>query len=39
MPAIIPVKQHARWLGSEPDPPDLLRPFPAALIRMIRPPR
>ena len=39
MPAIIPVAQHARWLGVEPDPRDLLRPFPAALIRMIRSPR
>jgi putative SOS response-associated peptidase YedK len=39
MPAIVPIAQHARWLGAEPDPRDLLRPFPAALIRMIRPPR
>jgi putative SOS response-associated peptidase YedK len=39
MPAIIPIAQHARWLGAEPDPRDLLAPFPAALIRMIRPPR
>jgi putative SOS response-associated peptidase YedK len=23
-----------RWLGSEPDPRDLLRPFPSALLRM-----
>jgi putative SOS response-associated peptidase YedK len=36
MPAIIPVALHARWLGTEPDPRDLLRPFPAALIRKIR---
>jgi putative SOS response-associated peptidase YedK len=36
MPAIIPAAQHARWLGAEPDPRDLLRPFPAALIRKIR---
>jgi putative SOS response-associated peptidase YedK len=39
MPAVIPAAQHARWLGAEPNPRDLLRPFPAALIRMIRPPR
>src|SRR6202043_2273067 len=39
MPAIIPVAQHPRWLGTEPDPRDLLRPFPAALIRKIRSPR
>jgi putative SOS response-associated peptidase YedK len=39
MPAIIPVSQHARWLGAEPDPRDLLRPFPASLLRKIRSPR
>ena len=39
MPAIIPIAQHARWLGAEPDPRDLLQPFPAVLIRMSRPPR
>jgi hypothetical protein len=39
MPAIIPIAHHARWLGAEPDPRDLLRPFPAALLRMIRPTR
>jgi putative SOS response-associated peptidase YedK len=38
MPAIIATEQHARWFGTGPDPRDLLRPFPAALIRMIRPP-
>ena len=27
MPAIIPIAQHARWLGAEPDPRDLLQPF------------
>jgi putative SOS response-associated peptidase YedK len=27
MPAIIPIEHHARWLGTEPDPRDLLRPF------------
>jgi putative SOS response-associated peptidase YedK len=39
MPAIIPVAQHPRWLGVEPDPRDLLRPFPATAMKMIRPPR
>jgi putative SOS response-associated peptidase YedK len=39
MPAIIPVAQHLRWLGPEPDPRDLLQPFPAARIRKIRSPR
>jgi putative SOS response-associated peptidase YedK len=29
MPAIIPIEQHARWLGTELDPRDLLRPYPA----------
>lgn len=29
MPAIIPIEQHPRWLGIEPDPRDLLAPFPA----------
>jgi putative SOS response-associated peptidase YedK len=35
MPAIIPIEQHRRWLGIEPDPRDLLRPFPADLMREI----
>jgi putative SOS response-associated peptidase YedK len=25
---------RARWLGEEPDPRDLMRPFPAGLMRM-----
>src|SRR5437588_11093537 len=25
---------YARWLGEEPDPRDLMRPFPAGLMRM-----
>lgn len=29
MPAIIPIEHHMRWLGPEPDPRDLLKPFPA----------
>ena len=35
MPAIIAAAQHPRWLGSEPDPRDLLAPFPAALMKKI----
>ena len=27
-------RDYARWLGDEPDPADLMRPFPAALMRM-----
>jgi len=37
MPAIIPIEQHARWLGSELDPHDLLKPFPADQMKMLRP--
>jgi putative SOS response-associated peptidase YedK len=33
MPAIIPIAHHARWLGTEPDPRYLLKPFPAELMR------
>jgi putative SOS response-associated peptidase YedK len=39
MPAIIPVEHHARWLGTESGPHDLLQPFPAALTKIIRPRR
>ena len=35
MPAIIPIPQHARWLSPEPDPRDLLRPYPARLMKLI----
>jgi putative SOS response-associated peptidase YedK len=35
MPAIIPIDQHRRWLGTEPDPSDLPRPFPAEQMREI----
>jgi putative SOS response-associated peptidase YedK len=36
MPAIIPIEQHARWLGAEPDTHDLLAPFPAESMEMRR---
>jgi putative SOS response-associated peptidase YedK len=29
MPAILRREDYARWLGTEPDPRDLLKPFPA----------
>jgi len=38
MPAIIPVEQHSLWLGTDPDPRDLLKPFPAERMVMFRPP-
>jgi putative SOS response-associated peptidase YedK len=34
MPAILPPDAYARWLGEEHDPRDLMRPFPADLMRM-----
>jgi putative SOS response-associated peptidase YedK len=34
MPVILKPEDFDRWLGSEPDPRDLLRPFPAELMRM-----
>jgi putative SOS response-associated peptidase YedK len=34
MPVILAPDDYARWLGDEPDPRDLMRPFPAALMRM-----
>lgn len=34
MPAILPPEGYARWLGSEPDPADLLAPFPADAMRL-----
>jgi putative SOS response-associated peptidase YedK len=34
MPVIIPPSDYARWLSDEPDPRDLMRPFPAGLMRM-----
>jgi putative SOS response-associated peptidase YedK len=34
MPVILRPGDYDRWLGSEPDPRALLRPFPAELMRM-----
>ena len=34
MPAILAPGDYTRWLSDEPDPRDLLRPFPADLMRM-----
>ena len=34
MPVILASADYARWLGGEPDPRDLMRPFPAHLMRM-----
>jgi putative SOS response-associated peptidase YedK len=34
MPAILHREDYDRWLGIEPDPHDVLRPFPAPLLRM-----
>jgi len=34
MPVILAPADYARWLGDEPDPRDLMRPFPAHLMRM-----
>jgi putative SOS response-associated peptidase YedK len=34
MPAILAPTDYARWLGEEPDPRDLMRPFPSQLMRM-----
>jgi putative SOS response-associated peptidase YedK len=34
MPAILLRDGYARWLSDEPDPRDLMRPFPAGLMRM-----
>jgi putative SOS response-associated peptidase YedK len=34
MPVILYRYDYARWLGEEPDPRDLMRPFPAGLMRM-----
>jgi putative SOS response-associated peptidase YedK len=39
MPAIIAAEQHARWLGTDPDPNDLLQPFPAERMRVLGPTR
>jgi putative SOS response-associated peptidase YedK len=34
MPVILPRSDYSRWLSEEPDPRDLMRPFPAELTRM-----
>jgi putative SOS response-associated peptidase YedK len=34
MPLILAAPNHIRWLGDEPDPGDLMRPFPADPMRM-----
>jgi putative SOS response-associated peptidase YedK len=34
MPVILTPADYARWLGEEPDPRDLMRPFPAELTTM-----
>jgi putative SOS response-associated peptidase YedK len=36
MPLILAPGDYARWLGDEPDPADLMRPFPAEPMRMWR---
>ncbi len=38
MPAIIPIERRMRWLGPEPDPRDLLKPFPADKLKIFRRP-
>jgi putative SOS response-associated peptidase YedK len=34
MPAILPPANHTRWLSDEPDPRELMRLYPAELMRM-----
>jgi putative SOS response-associated peptidase YedK len=34
MPVILAMRDYARWLGDEPDPGNLMQPFPAGLMRM-----
>ena len=34
MPLILAPTDHTRWLSDEPDPGDLMRPFPAKPMRM-----
>jgi putative SOS response-associated peptidase YedK len=34
MPAILRTEDYDRWLGDEADPNDVLKPFPAELLRM-----
>jgi SOS response associated peptidase (SRAP) len=35
MPVILAPSDYVRWLGKESDPRDLMRPFPADLMRML----
>jgi putative SOS response-associated peptidase YedK len=34
MPLVLAPEDHSRWLGDDPDPADLMRPFPSELMRM-----
>ena len=34
MPAILAPEAYTQWLSDEPEPRDLMRPFPAGLMRM-----
>ena len=34
MPVILPQADYVRWLSDEPDPTDLMGPFPAGLMRV-----
>jgi putative SOS response-associated peptidase YedK len=34
MPLILRPTDHVRWLSDDPDPPELMRPFPARPMRM-----
>jgi putative SOS response-associated peptidase YedK len=34
MPAILAPDDYAQWLSDEPDPRDLMRPYPAGMMRM-----
>ena len=34
MPVILEPKDYRRWLSDEPDPRDLMKPFPAELMKM-----
>ena len=34
MPVILAPSDYARWLSEEPDPRELMRPFPASLMRI-----
>jgi putative SOS response-associated peptidase YedK len=34
MPLVLAPADYARWLGEEPDPRDLMRPFPSELMHV-----